>query len=329
MEVGFIGAGKMAGILMEHIDSIDTTTITAVCDVDRDAATAAAARRNASVYTDHEVMYANEDLDAVFIAIPPFAYDDQVRLAAERGIDVFVEKPVALRPSHGAATLAAIENAEIVTGTGYVFRYDEITETALTLLEEREIATLAGRYWNGLLASPWGNELEKSGGEIVTRTTHIYDLIRYFGGEVERVFAAGSDRIDTDAVDYPDATTTTMEHENGIVSSVSSGVTSPSWTAELDIVGDDFFLQLDYVAQELSGSVDGEEIHHDRPTDRYGREVESFLEAVRRGDPTLVRSDFSDALRTLSLNWTVIDAAVSGEPETVGETPRSCYDDES
>lgn len=329
MEIGFIGAGKMATILMEHVDSIDSATITAVCDVDRDAATAAATQRDASVYTDHEVMYAEEGLDAVFVAIPPFAYDDQVRLAAEREIAVFVEKPVALHPSHGAATLAAIENAGIVTGTGYVFRYDGITETALSLLEGREIATLTGRYWNGLLASPWGNELEKSGGEIVIRTTHIYDLIRYFGGAVERVFAAGTDRIGTEAVDYPDATTTTMEHENGIVSSVTSGVTASSWTAELDIVGEDHSLQLDYVAQELSGSIDGEEIHRDLPTDRYGQEVEAFIEAARRGDPTLVRSDFADALRTLSLNWTVIDAAASSAPETVGDTPRSRYEEES
>ncbi|MCL7417785.1 MAG: Gfo/Idh/MocA family oxidoreductase, partial [Halalkalicoccus sp.] len=156
MEIGFIGAGKMAGILMEKVDTVDDASITAVCDVDEDAAREAAEPRDATAYIDHETLYAEESLDAVFVAIPPFAYDDQVSLAAEHEIDVFVEKPVALKPEQGRETLAAIEDCDIVTGTGYVFRYDEITEVALELLEGREISLLNGRYWSGLLDSSWG-----------------------------------------------------------------------------------------------------------------------------------------------------------------------------
>lgn len=323
MDIGFIGAGKMASVLMDKVDGVDDATITAVCDVEEDAARTAAEPRNAKAYTDHRALYEKEALDAVFVAIPPFAYDDQVTLAAERGIDVFVEKPVSLHMSHGRDVLSVIEDADIVTGTGYVFRYDEITDKALKLLDGRSVGLLAGRYWSSLLASSWGNELDRSGGEIVTRTTHLYDLVRYFGGGVDRITAASTDRIATPDIDYPDATTATMQHENGAISTVSSAVTSPKWTAEFDIVGDNVFLQLDYVTQELSGSIDGEDVHYQFATDRYGNEVEGFLEAVRQDDPGHVRSDFRDALETLSLNWTVIDAAESSEPAIVGETPRS------
>lgn len=323
MNIGFIGAGTMAGRLMERVDEIDDATITAVCDIDEDAAREAADPRDATAYTDHATFYAETAIDAVFIAIPPFAYDDQVTLAAERGIDVFVEKPVALRPGQGRETLAAIEDAGIVAGSGYVFRYDEITETALELIGDRTISLLDGHYWSGLLASPWGNELELSGGEIVTRSTHVYDLIRYFGGDVDRVTAASTERVDTPEVDYPGATAATMEHENGIVSTMSSSVTAPDWTVELDVIGEGVRLHLDYAAQELSGTIDGEAVHRELSCDRYGREVAAFVEAVERGDPDYVRSDYADALDTLSLNWTVIDAAETGDPATVGETRRS------
>ncbi|MFC4986474.1 Gfo/Idh/MocA family protein [Saliphagus infecundisoli] len=323
MEIGFIGAGKMAGTLMEKVDGYDGARVTAVCDVDEDAAREAAEPREAAAYADHTDLYEGADLDAVVVAIPPFAYDDQVTRAAERGIDVFVEKPVALRVEQGEETLDAIEEAGIVSGTGYVFRYDGITERARELLEDREISLLAGRYWSGLLASSWGNELELSGGEIVTRTTHIYDMARYLAGDVDRVSAASTDRIGTEEIDYPDATTATLEHENGVVTTVSSGVTSPTWTAELDVLGDDLHLHLDYPSQTLTGQVGPEAIDYHAPTDRYGREIETFLEAVERGDPDHVRSDYADALRTLSVNWTVIDAAADGEPAAVGETRRS------
>lgn len=323
MNVGFIGAGKMATTLMEKVDESDRATITGVCDIDEEAARKTAEPRRAATYTDHGTLYEDESLDAVFIAVPPFAYDDQVTLAAEHGIHVFAEKPVALETERGREALAAIESAEIITGTGYVFRYDEITEKASELLADRDITMFTGRYWSGLLASSWGNELDRSGGEIVTRTTHLYDLVRYLGGEVDRVTAASTDRLDVPEIDYPDATTATLRHENGIVSAISSAVTSPEWTAELDIVGDNVHLQLDYTTQEITGMIDDEEIYFDLPTDRYGREVESFLEAVDRNEPDHVRSDYADAVRTLSLNWTVIDAAKSGETAIVGETPRS------
>lgn len=323
MEIGFIGAGKMAGTLMEKVDDYDGARVTAICDVNQEAAREAAEPREASAYSDHTDLYEEASLDAVVIAIPPFAYDNQVTMAAERGIDVFVEKPVALRIEQGRETLAAIEEAGIVSGTGYVFRYDEISERARELLADREISLLAGRYWSGLLASSWGNELELSGGEIVTRTTHIYDMARYLAGDVRRVLAASTDRIGTEEIDYPDATTATLEHENGVVTSVSSGVTSPTWTAELDVLGDDLHLQLDYTEQTLTGQVGPETIDYHAPTDRYGHEVETFLEAVERGDPDHVRSDYADALQTLSVNWTVIDAAERGDPAVVGETRRS------
>lgn len=323
MDIAFIGAGKMAGTLMEKVDEFDGARIVAVCDVEEEAARAEADPRDASVYVDHHALYEEESLDAVCVAIPPFAYEDQVIEAAERGIDVFVEKPVALDVDHGRKTLSAIEEAGVVSASGYVFRYDGITARARELLDGREVSLLDGRYWSGLLASGWGNELELSGGEIVTRATHIYDAVRYLGGDVERVAAAGSERIDTPEVDYPDATASTMCHENGAVSTVASAITSPNWVAELDVVGDGVHLTLDFVAQEITGSVDGESIDEEHPTDRYGEEIHAFLRAVRDDTPGAVRSDYADALRTLSLNWAVIDAAESGTFERVGETPRS------
>lgn len=323
MDIAFIGAGSMAGTLMERVDVIENAEIIAVCDINKNTAAAKADPRNATIYTDHEELYESEPLDAVFIAIPPFAYEDQVSQAAGQGIDVFIEKPVSLRPSEGREVLTAIDATDIVTAAGYVFRYDGITEMARELLEGREIATLAGRYWSGLLANSWGNELDLSGGEIVTRTTHLYDLVRYFGGDVEEVGAAETKRIDVTEVDYADATTATLRHNNGIVSSVTSAITSSKWTAELDIVAEDAFLRLDYVDQTITGSVDGEAVDETIPTDRYGAETEAFIDASRHDNPSYIRSDYRDALQTLSLTWTVIDAAETGEFECVGETPRS------
>lgn len=319
MRVAFIGAGKMATILMKRVDAVEEAQITAVCDIDAEAAAEAAAPRNAAVYTDHQTLFAEHEFDVLFLAIPPFAYGDQIDFAVEHGVDLFVEKPVALRPADAKRIESAVVESDIVTSSGYVFRYDRITEKACELIGSRDIALIDGRYWSGLLESKWGNELASSGGEINIRSTHLYDLLRYFGGEVEQVFAAGSDVIGTEAIDYDDAVTTTVEHANGVVSHVSSAVTAPTWTVEFDVIGDDFELRLDYADQSLTGVIDGEQVSFDGTCERYQREIDSFLNACAEGDQSQVRSSYTDAVRTLELNWTVIDAVETSEPTRIPE----------
>ena len=314
MRVAFIGAGKMASQLMTSVDEVDDAKITAVCDVNEEAAREAADPRDAAVFLDHETMFEEHEFDAVFVAIPPFAYSNQATLAVEHGVDLFIEKPVALRPEDAREVEAVLAESDIVTSSGYVFRYDLITERAQELIGSREITLLTGRYWSSLPGSPWGYELETSGGEILIRTTHIHDVARYLAGDATSVTAAGVDRIDVPEVDYDAGTAATIEHENGAVSQISSSITAPGWTVELDIVGDGVELHLDFASQTLTGAVDDESVEFDGDCDRTYREVETFLRAAEAGDQGMVRSPYSDAARTLELSWGVIDAVETDEP---------------
>lgn len=314
MRVAFIGAGGMARGLIGCVESYEDAKITAICDIDEEAARETAVPHEAAVYTDHETLFSDHEFDTVFIAIPPFAYSDQVKLAAEHDVDLFIEKPVGLRPENARENQTLLANADNITSSGYVFRYDEITEKALELIEDRKLSLIDGCYWSGLLVNDWGNEMDISGGEINVRSTHVYDLLRQFAGEARKVSAAGSDRAGIEAIDYPDATATVVEHESGVVSTVSSSVTVPEWTVDLSLVGNDFKLDLDYTTQRITGVIDEEPVEFVGECDRYCLEVTAFLDAVAAGDQRLVRSSYEDALRTLELNWAVIDAAESGEP---------------
>lgn len=313
MRVAFIGAGKMASDLMACVDDYKGATITAVCDVDEAAAETAAEPREADVYTDHETLFEVHDFDVVFVAIPPFAYSNQATLAAEHGVHTFIEKPVALRPKNVPEVRAAFDEADIVTGSGYVFRYDRITERARELVGNRDLALVDAQYWGGLPSSEWGYRMASSGGDVNIRTTHVLDTMRYLAGEVECVSAAGSHAVDIPEVDYPAAVAATLEHETGVVGTVSSTVAGSKWTVDVEVVGEDLQLHLDYASQTLSGVVDGEEVDFDGSCDRYAREVHAFFDACAAGTQDSFRSPYTDAARTLDLNWAVIDAANSGE----------------
>ena len=104
--------GTIVSIHLSRLKATADATAVAVCDIDEDRAHEAAAPWNTLVFTDHEMMFAEMDFDAVFVCFPPFAHTDQELLAAEHGIDLFVEKPLGLEADY------AHEIREVVQASG-------------------------------------------------------------------------------------------------------------------------------------------------------------------------------------------------------------------
>jgi len=109
VRVGFIGCGGIANLHMNNLSRIEGVELVAFCDVDEGRAKAAAERFKGNAYTDHRKMFEREQLDAVYICIPPHAHTDQEILAAQAGVAIFVEKPVARTLDKALEILEAIK----------------------------------------------------------------------------------------------------------------------------------------------------------------------------------------------------------------------------
>ena len=107
-------------------------------------------------------------------------------------------------------------------------------------------------------------------GQTVKQATHIFDAVRFLAGDVERVSATGVNRLE-DGVDFSDTTSTTMEHENGLVSHVSSSCDSESNKFGIEVVADGATLEVDQYG--VSETVDVEEIDEEFERNPYVREV--------------------------------------------------------
>lgn len=313
MRIGFIGAGWRATEHMSTLEDRHDVEIAAVCDVVEEAAREAAADYDAAVYTDHAEMYESEpDLDAVFVVLPPFAHADQEILAAERGIHLFVEKPLALSMEKAEEIHDAIEANDVIAAAGYQLRYSEATQRAAELLDGRPLALVEGYYKSGVPTGPdhWWSDYEKSGGQVVEQATHIYDLVRKFGGEVESVSAIGGHEV-VEYLDFEDAVAANLVHEGGTVGQVTSTSAAPQHNSGVEIVGED--LQLRLSGSSLSGVVDGDEIEFESETDPSEVAVETFVDAVASGEDSEIRSDYADAMESLALTLAVEDSLDAGD----------------
>jgi predicted dehydrogenase len=314
-EIAFVGGGGIAGVHLDNIEGRSDVTVTGVCDVDPETAREAAAPFDAATVTDHERLFEEADFDALFVCVPPFAHGDPELLAAEHGVDLFVEKPLALDRDTAREIRDAAGDAGIVTQVGYMNRYAGITDWARRIVDDRTRSVLEGRWLGGVPGAPWWRERSMSGGQVVEQSTHVFDLVRYLAGEVVEVTAYGGQRINETAIDFEDSVTASMRHADGTVSHVTTTSTATEdHRVELDVVGDGVQVELDYDADEFQGRVDGETVAVTTDDDPYATELDAFLDAVEAGDPDRPRSPYADAYRTLDLTLAVNESLDGGEP---------------
>jgi predicted dehydrogenase len=311
LDIGLVGAGHIMATHRSNLADRDANVV-GVCSRTESSAREMAAPHDAAVYTDYEALYERERPDAVLVAIPPHAHDGHEAAAAERGIDLFVEKPLCLSRQYAREVADAVDEAGIVSQVGHQFRYADVVERAADVLEDRTVSQIEGRWIDGVAPLSWWPSKDTSGGQVVEQSTHVFDLLRHLAGDVADVSAYGGQRVVTDDIDFADASVAAMRHENGVVSQVSSTSASPAKDVSLEIVADGCRLELDLVAHTLTGTVDGESVEYRGDGTPYAAELGAFLGAVRSGDPSRPRSPYRDAARTFELTLDVDDALQDG-----------------
>ena len=317
MKIAFIGVGGIAGNYRRSLKQLQRS-VASVCDINADRAAAIAAEENATAYTDHQEMLEKENTDVVFICIPPGAHATQVADAAESGAAVFVAKPVAqdLKTAQNARDI--IKDAGVINQVGYMARYSDITDKAKALVGERKLSMGIGRFLARMGAShPWWGKFEVSRGQMVEQTTHVFDLIRYFLGNVESVQAYGIKGVSDGIADFEECTVCNLKFKNGAVASITSTCVARAHdNFATELVGDDIYLKLTHDLG-LRGQIGGEGIDFTGAEAGYFRQVEQFIKAVEANDQRLVRSSYEDALMTLAVTLAANRSLETGQVEQV------------
>jgi len=314
VDIGFVGVGNIATAHLDNLRGYDRADVVAVCDIDAERAAEIGEEYGAAAYTEHEEMLETEPLDAVYLCIPPFAHEGQERDVLDRGVDLFVEKPLGLSREDAREVRDAVPT-DAVTQVGYVLRYSEALQRARELLADRSVALVQGEYWTYAPDNAWWRSYDRSGGQVIEQSTHTFDTVRYLAGDVTGVSAHGGREVVED-VDFSDATVAAMTHETGAVSQVSSTAACDDGRSRIHVVADGARLELDFSSGRLTGTVDGEEVAFEGDREYFRHEDEAFVDAVDAGDPDAVRSPYADAVESFEVTMEVtgrIESRLPGE----------------
>jgi predicted dehydrogenase len=136
----------------------------------------------AAVFTDHHIMLDKANLDLLVICLPPYGHTDEVEVAAQYGVHLLMEKPIALTSEHAWRMVEAAEQTQIKTQVGFMFRFGEAVERLKSLIESGEagpVGLMSARYFCNALHADWWRDKSRSGGQVVEQIIHMFDLMRF------------------------------------------------------------------------------------------------------------------------------------------------------
>jgi predicted dehydrogenase len=317
VRIGFAGAGGIATEAhLPALKEIEGAEIVALADVAKDRAEAAAAKFGGKAYADYHEMLDKEQMDALYVCLPPDMHEDVELIACGKGIHLFVEKPIVLSMKKGMEIAAAIKKAGVASCVGYQLRYWPVADAARHFLKDKAIALVAGSRWGGIAGGPqhWWRVMKRSGGMLHEQATHNLDFIRYVVGDVRRVCAMNALNAlkGVENLDIPDAEVSMLEFKSGAIGyfANSCALTKGGGASAMDVILKDLLLRISF--SEITVRPEGAATI-ELPPQRMNIE-QAFLHAIRTGDRSIIRSPYDDALKTAEVTLGALESAKTGKP---------------
>jgi predicted dehydrogenase len=323
LRVAVIGTGWIAGDHLAALGGRDDVAIAAVCDLDEKRAYDAAPS-GATVYTDWRELLDCEELDALWVCTPPRAHREPAVAALERGIPLYLEKPIARDLEDGSAIAGAAEASDAPCAIGYQWHALELLDDVRAALAGQVVGLLTGVSIGPTQSRPWFLDREQGGGQLLERASHHIDLQRAIAGDVASVQAAASTvgLAEHEGGDVEPAVALVLRFAQGGIGTIQVAWTRPGSPRlfGLDVVAPNTTLRLELdPAFRLTGRAGEREIEA-RATERpFQRSVDRFLDAVRARDKQAVFCTPRDALGTLAVANACEQALSSGETVAVPE----------
>lgn len=314
VRVAMIGAGKMANrVHYPSLASFADVEIVAICDQDPVRLTATAdAYRIERRYWSYREMIERTGPDAVYAIGPPHLMYDPWVWCLERGLNLFVEKPMGIT-LHQARTLARLaQERGCITQVGFQRRASPLAVTLRdACLARGPIVHAVCRFYKHEIA-PFPSAL----GHMMDDGVHAIDTLRWIcGGDVVDIQST-TRRVLAPDINFIAAT---LRFDNGttglLLNSWSSGrrifaveMHAPGICAEADLEGegrlyaDGDTAGVPFDARAVAGSDDFSVYGGFRAKNR------EFIDGVKAGRQP--GSSFADALKTMEVAEKILARAV-------------------
>lgn len=324
MRFGILSTAHIAtGSMIPAIED-SPHTVAAIASREEDRARKAADETEADpeTYGSYEALF-DADIDAVYNPLPNALHAEWSRRAADAGLDVLCEKPLAVDTGEAEALFDHCADEGVALMEAFMYRFHPRTERAREIVREElsTVRNVASTFTFSLRGDPENIRLspELAGGSLMDVGCYTVSAARGFLGEPDRASAHALDTrdcgVDTELaarLEYDEAHAQLrcgfdtqhrqfyrVDAENGWLA--AENVYNPS--------GADVSIRYGIEGEERTEAFEG--------VDAYRLEVEAFADAVESGDePPIGRDETLANMRAIDA---IYGSADRGETVSVGE----------
>jgi myo-inositol 2-dehydrogenase/D-chiro-inositol 1-dehydrogenase len=313
MKTAMIGAGYIAGVHLNALVQLPEIEVTAHVSPSLEKRKDAVRHCGGRAYSTCEEMLKSETIEAAWINVPPGSHGKIERSFITRRIPMFIEKPLSADRKTAEKLGEEIEKSGLVVGVGYHWRAMDTVPAVREKLAGKAIRMVLAS-WHDLTPQPtWWRHQETCGGQMVEQVTHLFDISRLLVGEAKVLYSTASrvERASFPGMDVSDVSAAVLQFEQG-AKGVFTATCLLDGPAEIHVqlVCEGLFVTL--TQSGVTFDYGKEKVERKIGNDPFLAEDVAFLEAVRRGDESLLFSSYQDALKTHELTQDVLERTQGG-----------------
>lgn len=194
-----IGAGYFSDFHYEAWTRMESVKMLAICDLDIEKASQIAQKYSVSqVYDDFEKMISEQKADFVDIITPPDTHFTLVKMAADKGLNIICQKPLAPTYEEAVELVNYCKSAGVRLMVHENFRFQPWHREMKKLLDGGVIGELNHIVHFCRMGDGWGEDAYLGRQPyfrdykrllIYETGIHFIDIYRFLGGEIDDVFA--------------------------------------------------------------------------------------------------------------------------------------------
>ncbi|MBC7321159.1 Gfo/Idh/MocA family oxidoreductase [bacterium] len=241
-----IGCGQNAHKHSEVVSDIPQLELVAVCDSNSSKAKDfASLYKVRKVYTDYRELLEKEDLDFVSISTPHSSHYEIAKTALNSGVNVLVEKPLALSLEEAKELCFLADNLGLKLGMVVQMRYNPLIELAQDAVKNGTLGRLflgsVHMLWyrpQEYFENSWRGSKDYDGGMLYNMAIHYLDLLISFFGEVRSAYAMAD--TFTHSIETEDTLVAVLKFYNGALATFegSFSIYPQNLETSLSIFGD-------------------------------------------------------------------------------------------
>ncbi|ELZ47429.1 oxidoreductase domain protein [Halorubrum californiense DSM 19288] len=321
LEFGVLGTAGIARKAVIPAIAASDHAVGAVASRDADRAERFAAENAIPrSYGSYEALLDDDGLDAVYVPLPNGRHAEWTKRAADAGLHVLCEKPLAADADEARAVVDHCDERGVTLMEAFMYRYHPRTERAVALAatELDDVRTVTGTFRFPLYNRPNDVRLDPdlAGGSLMDVGCYPVSLARTVLGEPDRAHAHAGDTRDA-GVDTELAGV--LAYDDGRSARVAAGFDT-QLVQRYRIDATNGWVEVERAfdaptdeAVELAYEIDGRHGVETFPAvDQYRLQVDHFAERVADGTAPL--TDGAEAIANMNIIDALAESAADGGP---------------